>query len=142
MGFLLEEGKVSPPEVPGFDPAYRPASSTQDPELDHFMVTAAKKTLGGSKVEVGIPELLFSYKTTTVSTAATQFLVSLEQHHYLQPCAVLLTCISPLTAPSMAQRPPLLHRDCSNFTSPLLIHSWNLLRCHYKVECCLSSLRP
>ena len=39
---LLEEAKVSPPEVQGFDPAYRPASSTQDPELNHFMVTAAK----------------------------------------------------------------------------------------------------
>ena len=41
---LLEEAKVSPPEVQGFDPAYRPASSTQDPELDHFMVTAAEST--------------------------------------------------------------------------------------------------
>jgi len=34
---LLEEAKISPPEVEGFDPAYRPASSTQDPELHHFI---------------------------------------------------------------------------------------------------------
>ena len=39
-----EEAKVSPPEVQGFDPAYRPASSTQDPELNHFMDTAAEST--------------------------------------------------------------------------------------------------
>jgi len=41
---LLEEAKVSPPEVQGFDPTYRPASSTQDPELHHFIVTATEST--------------------------------------------------------------------------------------------------
>jgi len=35
--YVLEEAKVSFPEVQGFDPAYHP-------ELDHFMFTAAEST--------------------------------------------------------------------------------------------------